>query len=501
MTSAQSFAPKSTSAVPVLVGVGVASQRFDDPKVALEPIALMAVALQRAIDDAGNPAIVQAAQSVAVPKGMWSYRDPARILIDQFGCSDARSALYELGVLQPSPFRAACAAIAADELEVAVVVGGEAKYRSLRAAIAGVSATETQQPDNIEPDDYVIPSVDVLHPIEIARGLAVPARQYAMLESAMRSADGLSMDRHADRLNALWSGFNAVAVDNPDAWNRSQVNAVMLDGTSDTNPLLAAPYTKLHCSQWNVDQASAFILCSQAAAARFGVPRSQWVFPHTIVESNFMTPVVHRRDLHRSPAMRLVGEALSTAIGHAVSDATYLDLYSCFPAAVQLQMREMGVAAHRSLTLTGGMAFGGGPLNNYSFQALAKLVALLRDDALLDAFGVVTAVSGMVTKFGASAWSRTPPASGFSAVDVSEPARAATPLVDVDADYCGSTIVAGYTVAYEKGVPFEAIAIVDTPEGLRSIAQSTDAAVVAAFTEDEWVGATVQVNGPEITSV
>ena len=40
--------------IPVLVGVGVASQRFDDPKEALEPVALMADALQRAIDDTGN---------------------------------------------------------------------------------------------------------------------------------------------------------------------------------------------------------------------------------------------------------------------------------------------------------------------------------------------------------------------------------------------------------------------------------------------------------------
>ena len=81
---------------------------------------------------------------------------------------------------------------------------------------------------------------------------------------------------------------------------------------------------------------------------------------------------------------------------------------------------------------------------------------------------------------------------------MSDAARAATVVVEVDGDYVGPAMVAGYTVAYERGVPFQAIAIVDTPTGLRSIAQSTDPTIVAAFTENEWVGTTIEVASAEI---
>ena len=272
----------------------------------------------------------------------------------------------------------------------------------------------------------------------------------------------------------------------------------MLAGT-EANPLLAAPYTKMHCSQWNVDQAAAFVLCSVAAARRFGIPSERWVFPHAIVESNFMTPVVHRREMFRSPAMRSVGEVLESATGVAPRAVDHLDLYSCFPAAVQLQMREMGIDSKRQLTLTGGMTFGGGPLNNYSLQSLAKLVSALRSSP--GSLGVVTAVSGMVTKFGASAWSTSEPGGGCQVHDVSDAARAATDVVEVDDAFEGRATIAGYTVAFDKGVPFQATAIVDTDKGLRSIAQTTEPSLVREFTDDaEWVGRPIIVDGPTITA-
>lgn len=488
----------NTQRTPILVGVGTASRHLDDPTLALEPIALMAEALRNAADDCSVPSLIRAAQSVAVPKGMWGYRDPARILIEKFSMHSARSMLVELGVLQTSPFVRACRDIQRGALDVAVVVGGEAKFRALRAAITATDIIDTGQPDDTEPDEYIVPSVDVLHPIEIARGLPVPARQYAIIESAMRAADGLGVADHAQRLNNLWSGFSAVAVNNDDAWNRTLVGADVLAGTS-ANPLLAAPYTKLHCSQWNVDQAAAFILCSVATAERHNVPRDRWVFPHAIAESNFMTPVVQRREMFRSPAMRLVGEAIASTLETEVHDIEYLDLYSCFPAAVQLQMREMNVTADRQLTLTGGMTFGGGPLNNYSFQSLAKLVGALRADP--GSRGIATAVSGMVTKFGASAWSTMVPAAGCEIHDVSDAARSATEIVDVHEQFEGRAIVAGYTVAYDKGHPFQAIAVIDTPEGLRSIAQTMESSIVREFIDGtEWIGRPIIVDGATITA-
>ena len=61
---------------PVLVGAGQIVQRLDEPESALEPIALMARALERAADDAGNRDLLAAADSVRVVQGLWPYSDP-----------------------------------------------------------------------------------------------------------------------------------------------------------------------------------------------------------------------------------------------------------------------------------------------------------------------------------------------------------------------------------------------------------------------------------------
>jgi acetyl-CoA C-acetyltransferase len=256
--------------------------------------------------------------------------------------------------------------------------------------------------------------------------------------------------------------------------------------------MLATPYTKLHCSQWNVDQAAAVILCSAGSARALGVPTDRWVFPHAIVESNFMTPLVTRTDIHRNPAMHEVGVRLTARAGVAPADCARLDLYSCFPSAVRLQLRELGIDPERQLTVTGGMTFGGGPLNNYTLQSLVKMCELLRDEP--DAHGLVTAVSGIVTKFAGAVWSCRPPAGRVALDDVSDESRSATALVPVQVDYAGDATVAGYTVVHDRGAPAAAVAVVDTPEGARTVATSTDVDVAAAMTRDEWIGRSLRVH-------
>ena len=56
---------------------------------------------------------------------------------------------------------------------------------------------------------------------------------------------------------------------------RQAIAPEFLSQPSDENPMYAAPYTKWHCSQWNVDQASAFVLCSAEAADALGRARDE----------------------------------------------------------------------------------------------------------------------------------------------------------------------------------------------------------------------------------
>ena len=61
----------SEQQTPVLIGFGAVMQREDDPARAVEPVALMARALERAADDAGSRRWLERADAIAVPRGFW----------------------------------------------------------------------------------------------------------------------------------------------------------------------------------------------------------------------------------------------------------------------------------------------------------------------------------------------------------------------------------------------------------------------------------------------
>jgi len=214
------------------------------------------------------------------------------------------------------------------------------------------------------------------------------------------------------------------------------------------------------------------------------------VFPVAAAESNTMIVMTERAELHRSHGFELGGRRLFEAAGTTIDDVAHLDLYSCFPAAVRIQARELGIADGRPLTVTGGMTFAGGPLNNYVLQAMVTLARVLRADP--GSLGLSTSVSGMVTKQGLGLWSTEPPANGFTPVDVSDEVARATRTLRSSGDVAGDGEVAGYTVVFDGDRPTQAI-VVATVDEVRTVATSDDPDVAAAVTEGEWVGRTVTV--------
>ncbi len=486
---------------PVLVGAGVAHQRFDVPADGAEAVTLMTTAVERAGDDAHAPELLARAGAVFVPRGSWRYRDPGRIVAERVGAT-ARSVIAELGVLQLTPFTRACLAIARDELDVAIVVGGEAKYRHLRGLITGAPAVDTVQDDDVEPDESIKPADEIIPAPERAAGFMSAPLMYAALETALRVSLGESVNENARATAELWSSFSQVAAANPDAWRREPVTAEFLEHPSPKNPMLAAPYTKWHCSQWNVDQAAAFVLCSTAAADRAGVPNDRRVYPLAAVESNHMLAVSRRAEMHRAPAVRIGAERIADRTGIDVTASDAIDLYSCFPAAVRIQARELGIPLDdpvgRPLSVGGGMTFGGGPLNNATFQALARMVPMLRDAP--GTTGLLTFISGLVTKHGTSVWSTAPPDAGFVFDDISEDVAAATPALDVVGGHRGSAVVDAYTVAHESGEPRYATVVARTSAGVRVVARCDDPDVAAAMAREEWCGREVAVDGDRFTA-
>src|SRR4029079_18866087 len=123
---------------PVIAGVGIATQSVDQPGGGDDAAALMTAAARRAGDDSGSKAVLAAVQQVAVPAGTWAYPDPGRLVAERIGAAGARTVLVQVGIPQQTLFDDAYRAIRGGELDVALVVGGEAARRAAMARRAGV---------------------------------------------------------------------------------------------------------------------------------------------------------------------------------------------------------------------------------------------------------------------------------------------------------------------------------------------------------------------------
>jgi acetyl-CoA C-acetyltransferase len=488
--------PRADPHQPVLVGIGTCMQREDDPARAREPLDLMVEAVLRAAQDAGGAHMLRGVQRIAVPRGRWRYRNPGGAIARAIGADAAVSVLASVGVLQQSLVADACVRIAAGEIDSALVAGGDAGYRLARARAAGQRAPEAQQDDG--PDVLLEPEEELLHPAELQAGIRLPVALYAILESAWRARQGWTVDEHRARLARMYEGFANIATGNPHAWRRKPVSADEIGEPSERNPLQAFPYTRLHCASWNVDQAGALLLCSVRKAEALGIPRRQWVYPLASTESNHMQAVSARADLVDCVGARLAGRAVLDAAGLQAGGIDLLELYSCFPIAVQSHAHALGIPLDRAPTVTGGMPFAGGPFNNYVLQATCRLAELLRagqGDTGRPRTGLVSSVSGILTKHGFGLWSTEAGPRGFHFADVSQDtarhAQARTVLPGFD----GLAVVAGCTVVHDTGRPPRALVLADTPAGERVLASSEEPAVVASVRQVECCGSTVRVQG------
>lgn len=453
----------------------------------------MVRATEAAAKDAGVIDLLGAAQRVAVPRGTWTYTDPGRIVADRIGATSAETHLVDLGIPQQTLVNQALSAILAGDLDVALVVGAEAKARDARAArrshVANAEGIRNVvRRESPTPDVHQVPQGEFLAAPEIEAGLFAPVEQYALMESALRAADGITIDAHRREIAELWSRFNAVARTNPEAAFAAERSADQLRQLGPDNRPLAFPYGKWHASQWTVDQAAALLLCSVDAAERFGVARDRWLFPLVGIESSSSVSLTKRRDLHRWPAMQVLGAAAADRIGRPLDECEHVELYSCFPLAVRVQQRELGLPADGTPTITGGMAFAGGPFNSFVLQATAAMARRLREEHGL---GLVTTVSGMITKPGLAIWSSAPGDGPPLVHDFGREASAATETVDVVSHHDGDGRIAAYTVTYDGMDPKELVAVIDTAGGTRAITKSADPDLVARGLVDELVGTTL----------
>lgn len=484
-----------------LVGVARVTQRVEEPGGGLDAVDLMSEAVSQALSDAGVPGLASRIGLIGVPRGTWRCTDPARVIAERIGASGPRTISAEIGVLQQSLIAHVCDAIANGDVDAAIVCGGEARYRYVNAARAGVQASEHAGPE-APPEDVWSPKSPVVSAFEFERGIVMATVQYAMFESAFAHAHGLTGEQHHARLGALWSRYASAASRDELAWDRSAPDAATIATPSPNNRMVSYPYTRLLCSQMNVDQAAALVFASTSVLRELGAGSDRAIFPRSSVESNAMIPTVVRRDIHRWPAFRLAATRALDLAGLSLDDVELMEIYSCFPSAVQVQCAEVGIPippgdapgspGERPLTVTGGMTFGGGPLNNFVLQATAAMAEALR--AGEGSSGLVTSISGLLTKPAAAVWSASP--GSFASGDVAEEALLRTPTVPQATDEQGPATIVGATVDHPRGRPPVALAIVELEDGSRTVVSSDGADEIEVVTDTDPVGRHVTVVAP-----
>ena len=168
--------------------------------------------------------------------------------------------------------------------------------------------------------------------------------------------------------------FSAVAQHNPHAWNRDPVSAEEIWQPGPDNRMISWPYTKLMNSNNMVDQGAALILTSVEKATHLQIPTDRWVFPYAGTDAHDTYLIGERAEFDRSPAIRIAGPRALELAGIGIDDVDLVDVYSCFPSAVQVAANELGLPLAdpaRPLTVTGGLTFAGGPWNNYVSHSIA----------------------------------------------------------------------------------------------------------------------------------
>ncbi len=478
---------------PVLIGAGQFQHRAKGLDDALDASALMAEAVKLAATDAGLGTVPQPDSWRVVGLLSWRYGDPGWVLADRLGLEANDTAVTTMGGNSPQTLVNSTALdIQRGDADLVVIAGGESWRTRMRARAAGVELHWPKSPEGRMPR-LLGEDLEMNHPVERERGITMPVQVYPMFETAIRAAAGRTVDEQTTVAAELWARFSEVAAANPNAWLREAKTANEIRTPTDRNRTIGFPYTKSMVSNNDVDMAAALIMCSVERAEALGVPRDRWVFPHSGTDCHEHNFISNRWSFAETPAVRLGGERALALAGVTIDDIDLVDLYSCFPSAVQLGAQSLGLSLDRQLTRTGGLCFAGGPWNNYVMHAIATLMDDLR--AQPGSKGLIWANGGYATKHAFGVYGTTPPehADGF---------RFEYPQAEIDAmprreladaaEAAGPATIEAYTVMHSRtGQPETALAACLLPDGRRAWATSSDTDLAAAMCVGEWVGRAV----------
>lgn len=501
------MSPARDPRAPCLIGVGRRTWHPADtgPEGAPEPLEMWEEVARRAAEDAGAPGALSDLESLRVVYCQsWDYDDPPGRLAERLGAEPTDSVYTGIGGSMPQVVLSELAgAVCQDGLDLALVVGSEALATVRRIKKAGGRPQWSYRPEERRPFPFDAP----FHPAEVAHSVFQAYLTFAVFDNAFRGHLGIGLDEHRSRLGHLMAPMTDIAAADPvNAWFPIARTPDELSVATPDNRMVAYPYTKFMVSVMDVDMAAAVLLASDAKADELGVPLDRRVYLRGWGYAEDPHYVAERRQLWRSPAMGVAGRAALAGAGVGIDDVAHLDLYSCFASSLNFAVDALGLdrdavtTGKRSLTVTGGLPYHGGPGSNYMTHAIAAMAERLRSDP--GAYGLTSGVGMHMTKHAYGLWSAspgtvTPPDPDALARDLAADLEVA-PITDVVDNGGVDATVAAYTVLHGRdGAPQWGLLVCDLPDRSRCYARLEDAEALAGAEREELVGRTVHLSPGE----
>ncbi len=409
---------------------------------------------REAAADAGSPDALKGLQSLQVVFSQsWEYDDPCARLAERLGADPARAAYSGLGGSVPVRLASeAATAMTQGQLDLALVVGGEALATRRHLA----------EPAWSYPPDAPRPYPITIDRLERKNGIFQAYLTFALLDTARRAHLGQSLEDRRREIGGMLAPMSELAATQPEyAWFPIARTAEEISTVTPDNRMVATPYTKLMTAIMDVDMAAAVLLATEERADALGVPSDRRVYLLGDGYAEEPGTMAARPEPWRSPAM--VSAMQSALRATPAGEVAHLDLYSCFASSLSFGADALGLDAGRSLTVTGGLPYHGGPGSNYSTHALAAMADALREDP--GALGLVSGIGMHMTSHSASLWSTRP------GTYVPSRPGGELPTVPVTGEATGPARVVTFSTVHSRQGPESTALICDLPDGSRSYAR------------------------------
>ncbi|WP_419927496.1 acetyl-CoA acetyltransferase [Candidatus Poriferisocius sp.] len=447
----------SSDRAPVLVGVAQYVGREIDPTAAPDPVTMLADVATRAAYDSGvgQTLFAHVDTYLQIPLAYWTPVNGAALVAERVGINGRARVQHtggggEMGVLAANHL---ADEILAGRTEAALMTGGQIWKTYERAKAAGVELDWPSGGDPTGADERFAPiAKPMVSEIEERHQLTRPIQAYPLFENALRTAQGMTLAEHAQRLGEMMTEFTAVAAANPYAWFPTERSAEELITPTPQNRMIGFPYTKYLNAVLNTDQAGAYVMTSVAKAQELGIPEDRWVYwwgGHNAAEEAWFAST--RPNFAECPSMKDSSIGALDQAGVGVDDIALFDFYSCFPIAVRMACTMLSIDEldPRPFTVTGGLPYAGGPGSAYNMNSIPAMVEQLREDDR--SIGMVTGNGFFMTKHAAAVLSARPKEGGWERTDGPPPsASMETAPANPDDSASGPGRIEAYTVMHDR---------------------------------------------------